>query len=346
MRVRYLDSRDVETLPEALAKAATPSREMDIATAFLTRAGAEQVLYLVRRLAGPRAKQQVRVLVGTWLGVTDPAALRQVRGAAGVQLRIAKTPGFHVKHLSFRGTERAVAFTGSANMTAKGLGGVGELVVEVSDQNRSLFASAERDAFRRLWQDAYPEELTDEIIKAYAVGWKPARALMERGSRPGRKLFRRFGQRAAATSAPKDDGSVLWFPTFGTLSDPTVDALERMDPAGKEFLGLGSKTIFERVKRGTRQTWLLDLRGRPKDRSLGLYSILREVELPTDDDGRYFAILSRPRRRILLKENARRALKALKLVARIDSLTSSSKVLRPGKASVAARLQALSQATR
>ena len=41
-----------------------------------------------------------------------------------------------------------------------------------------------------------------------------------------RKLLRRFGKRAKASAAPHDDGSVLWFPIGGTLSDDTADALE------------------------------------------------------------------------------------------------------------------------
>src|SRR5207245_2658607 len=75
MSVRYLESRDVETFPEAMSKVASRSRQMDIATAFLTMAGANQILQLKRQLVGPKRKQQVRVVVGTWLDVTEPAAL-------------------------------------------------------------------------------------------------------------------------------------------------------------------------------------------------------------------------------------------------------------------------------
>lgn len=87
MRARYLDSRDVETLTEALTKAASRSSEMDIAAAFFTKAGAEQVEALLHQLSGPQKKQQVRVLVGTWLGVTEPAALRQLHRNPRIQLR-------------------------------------------------------------------------------------------------------------------------------------------------------------------------------------------------------------------------------------------------------------------
>lgn len=65
MKARYLDSNDVETLSEALSSAACRSQEMDVAAAFLTMAGAKQVLGLAHKLRGPKLKQQVRILVGT-----------------------------------------------------------------------------------------------------------------------------------------------------------------------------------------------------------------------------------------------------------------------------------------
>jgi hypothetical protein len=44
---------------------------------------------------------------------------------------------------------------------------LGELVAEVSDKPRAPFASTGRDAFRRLWDEGYPDDLTDEVIAAY-----------------------------------------------------------------------------------------------------------------------------------------------------------------------------------
>ena len=346
MRARYLDSRDVETLTEALSKAASQSREMDLATAFLTKAGAEQVEALLRRLSGPQKKQQVRVLVGTWLVVTEPAALRKLRRNPRIQLRIAKTPGFHVKHLAFRGQAIVRAFTGSANFTAKGLGGLGELIAEVSDKPRAPFASTERDAFRRLWDDGYPDEQTDEVIAKYSKGWKP-KSFVGGSNATGVKLLRRFGRLAKKKSAPVDDGTVFWFPVSGTLSSATVAALEKEAPgANGEFVGLDFKSTFERIIKGTRQMWVLDLRGKPKDRSLLFYHVIRPVEMPTDDDGRYFAILTKSLRRIHLTRKNKLALRELGLVNRVDSLSSDKRVLRSGRNTMAAKLIALSKPRR
>jgi len=345
MHARYLDSRDVETLSEAMVKAASRSREMDVAAAFLTKAGVEQVLHLTRRLTGPQKKHQVRVLVGTWLNITEPAALRQLKRAKGINLRIAKPDGFHVKHVSFRGATDIIAFTGSANFTAKGLGGKGELVVELTDKVRSSTASVERDAFRRLWADAYPDSLTEKVIEAYARQWTSPRFLIKRGTSPAKSLLKLFGRQAAKTSAPKDDGSVLWFPVHGTLSDATEEALneEAVGENSRDFIGLSSKAVFTRIQKGTRQVWTLDLRGRPKDRSLVLHRIIREVEMLTEGDGRYFAILAPVSRSISLKKRSNReALKELGLVHRIDSLASDERTLRPGAQGTAARLVALS----
>ncbi|WNG28389.1 hypothetical protein F0U62_33560 [Cystobacter fuscus] len=345
MRARYLDSRDVETLSEAMLKAASRSREMDIAAAFLTRAGAEQVLQLTRRLKGPQKKHQVRVLVGTWLNVTEPAALRQLRRVKGVCVRIAKPNGFHVKHVSFRGATDAVAFTGSANFTAKGLGGKGELVVEITDKIHSSTASAERDAFRRLWVDAYPDDLTAKVINAYAREWKSPRLFIKKGVLPGQRLQARFGKQAAKNSAPKDDGSVLWLPVRGTISDETEDALNA-EAAGEKscnFIGLNRKEAFTRIQNGTRHVWLLDLRGQPADRNLVFHRIIREVEMLTEDDGRYFAILAPASRSISLKKRSNReALKKLGLVHRLDSLASKRRTLKPGAQGIAAKLVEMS----
>lgn len=346
VRARYLDSQDVETLSEALLKAASRSREMDLAAAFITKAGAEQVEALLRRLSGPQKKQQVRVLVGTWLGVTEPDALRQLRRNPRVHLRIAKTPGFHVKHFAFRGEALVMAFTGSANFTAKGLGGLGELVAEVSDKPRAPFASTERDAFRRLWNEGYPDEMTDEVIAAYSKGWKP-NSFVGGGKTGGSKLLRLFGKLAKKNSAPDDDGTVLWFPVHGTLSSATMEALSKETPEAKvEFLGLGSKSKSERIKRGTRKVWLLDLRGKPRDRSLEFHHVIRSVEMPTDDDGRYFAILTKPLRRIYLNKKNKLALRDLELVNRVDSLSSHERLLRAGSNTKAAALIALSKPLR
>ena len=334
MRVRYLDSRDVETLSEAMARAARMSNTLDVVAAFLTKAGADQVLKLAASLAGPKRGRRVRVLVGTWLGVTDPAAIRRLRRSKALSVRIARTPGFHAKHLSLRSKGAFVSFTGSANFTAKGLGGEGELVVEVTDKASSPSASAEEDAFRRLWADAYPDALTDSVLAAYSHTRKPPHFEPQKGAKFGKTLLQKFGRRARAGVKPLDDGTTLWFPVYGTLSEGTAAALAQevgVQASKSDAIGLGNKSTFNRIKNGARKVWVLDLRGRPTDRSLCLHDVLREVEMPTDRDGRYFAVLSLARRTIALGKKANRVnLKALGLVRRIDSLASDSATLRRG----------------
>lgn len=345
MSLRYLDSSSIETVSDALSKTATRSRELNVATAFLTVAGARQILELRELLGGPRMRQQVRVLVGTWLGVTEPSALRQLRRAKGIDLRIAKTPGFHVKHVSFRGSKALTAYTGSANFTSKGLGGQGELVVEITEKLGSSTDSIERDVFRHLWADGYPDAMTEEVIAAYEKRWKTPRFLREDGPRAGKSLLAQFGQRAVRTSAPTQDGSVLWFPIEGSLTEATVEAL-KAEGGGlrSDFIGFPSKGTFERIRKGTRQIWLLDLRGRPGDRTLELWRVIGEpLERPTESDGRYFAILDPERREIPLTEGNRKALKEMGLVRRVDSLAATVRTLRPGAQSMVSRLLELSR---
>lgn len=347
MRVRYLDSRDVETLAEAMVRAAKKATTLDLVAAFLTDAGADQILKLAGHLAGPKKKQRARVLVGTWLGVTDPKALRRLRSSPSLTVRIARAPGFHAKHASFRGTATFVSFTGSANFTAKGLGGEGELVVEVADKLASSAASAEADVFRRLWADAYPDALTDAVVAAYSATRKPPHFQPRQGARFGKTLLQKFGRRSQKASKPADDGTTLWFPVFGTLSEETAATLVQeagTDPGKSEPIGLGAKAPFDRIKNGARRVWVLDLRGRPQDRNLHLHDVLREVEMPTERDGRYFAVLSRPRRSIdLRKKGNRLRLKALGLVRRVDSLNSDTITLRRGTGGKATALLQMSR---
>ena len=108
MRVRYLDSRAVETFLEALGAAASRASEIDVATAFLTAAGSEQLRDLETQLVGAKSRRRIRVIVGTWMQVTEPSALRSLQRVESVHLRIAKAPGFHVKHASLRGSGRFI----------------------------------------------------------------------------------------------------------------------------------------------------------------------------------------------------------------------------------------------
>ena len=63
---------------------------------------------------------------------------------------------------------------------------MGELVAEVSDKPRAPFDSTGRDAFRRLWDEGYPDDLTDGVIAAYSKGWKPNSSFTTRSDRPRR----------------------------------------------------------------------------------------------------------------------------------------------------------------
>jgi len=345
MKTRFLDSRDVESLDDALETKAIRSWELDVATAFLTIAGAKQLDLLAKRLARPKRQQQVRVLVGLWMSITEPRALEFLRKRSShIKLRLAKTPGFHVKHYVFRGKSHVSTFTGSANLTAKGLGGVGELVAEVADKPKSLFASHERDVFRHLWEDTYPDELTDKIIAEYKRAWNPPKR-RDSWDRAAESLLKKFGKQAnAVVGTVKTDGSALWVPASGNLSEATVAALNRESPPSQvrlDFQGLGEKGLYERVRSGTREVWSLDLRGGPENRTLMHHRVLREVELPTEHDGRYFLVMAPADMKInLANRTNRERLRELGLVKRIDSLSSTTKVLRSG---VLAKLRAMAK---
>jgi hypothetical protein len=176
------------------------------------------------------------------------------------------------------------------------------------------------------------------VIDVYAKGWKPPSYLTDAGRRPGKLLLEKFGSAATKVSKPPDDGTVLWLPVEGSITEATSNAV--LAEAGKksgEVLAVGYKSTFDRIKNGTRSIWCLDIRGGPRHRKVTLHRVLREVLLPTDDD-MYFAVVGKAERSIRLTLANKQVLKGLGLVQRIDSLRSNVKILRAGKA---AKLMAL-----
>ena len=214
----------------------------------------------------------------------------------------------------------------------------------VTDKRPSSTDSVERDVFQRVWtNDTFSDALTDKVIAAYAKKRKPPKLLRRQGARTGKSLLKQFGVLSKRSSAQKNDGAVLWLPVTGSLSDATVDALEQeARRKGDHYVSL-TKSLFDRIRMGARRVWLLDLQGRAKDRRLRFRDVIDHKELPTESEGRYFAILARIRRHIPLTRGNKKRLKDLRLVRRVDSLACEPQTLRPGANSKVAKLLALSQ---
>ncbi len=98
------------------------STTCDIAVAFLLDSGARMIVAHLRDFLarGGRA----RILVGDYLDVTEPAALRRLNDLSGdlvVRAFEARDRGFHLKTYIFRTDNEGIAFVGSSNLSASAL---------------------------------------------------------------------------------------------------------------------------------------------------------------------------------------------------------------------------------
>jgi HKD family nuclease/diadenosine tetraphosphate (Ap4A) HIT family hydrolase len=98
------------------------STTCDIAVAFLLDSGARMIVAHLRDFLarGGRA----RILVGDYLDVTEPAALRRLNDLSGdlnVRVYEARDRGFHLKTYIFQTDDEGIAFVGSSNLSAPAL---------------------------------------------------------------------------------------------------------------------------------------------------------------------------------------------------------------------------------
>jgi superfamily II DNA or RNA helicase/diadenosine tetraphosphate (Ap4A) HIT family hydrolase len=120
------------------------STTCDIAVAFLLDSGARMIVaHLQDFLArGGRA----RVLVGDYLDVTEPAALRRLNDLSGdlvVRVFEARERGFHLKTYIFRTDVEGIAFVGSSNLSAPAL-------TSSIEWNYKVISSHERAGFSEI----------------------------------------------------------------------------------------------------------------------------------------------------------------------------------------------------
>ena len=119
--------------------------EVDLATAWTTENRG------LCALQDRRPGLEVRAIVGLSGNITEPEALRKL-ASMGDQLRRAdeRQRLFHPKVYIFRGTDRSVAWIGSANFTGLGFGGNEEVLFETSD------TTTVECWFNQLWVQCIP----------------------------------------------------------------------------------------------------------------------------------------------------------------------------------------------
>jgi superfamily II DNA or RNA helicase/HKD family nuclease/diadenosine tetraphosphate (Ap4A) HIT family hydrolase len=144
------------------------STECDIAVAFLLDSGARLIVeHLKDFLArGGRA----RILLGDYLGVTEPVALRRLADLEGdLTLRVYETHsrGFHLKTYIFLTAGKGVAFVGSSNLSEAALTTSIEWNYKVVSRHDTLGFSEIQNGFDELFHDIASVPVTPGWIDLY-----------------------------------------------------------------------------------------------------------------------------------------------------------------------------------
>ena len=189
------------------------STTCDMAVAFLLDSGARMIVaHLSDFLArGGRA----RILVGDYLDVTEPAALRRLNDLSGdlaVRVYEARDRGFHLKTYIFQTDVEGIAFVGSSNLSAPALTSSIEWNYKViSRQERAgfseitigfenIFNSYQAVSANEAWIGRYearrapPTGGEREWLKSRLLRWQSRTPFNNRPSRhskrPARKVIR------------------------------------------------------------------------------------------------------------------------------------------------------------
>ncbi|MBM3628766.1 MAG: DUF3427 domain-containing protein [Alphaproteobacteria bacterium] len=157
----------------------------DIAVSFLLDSGAQLVVEHLRDFLARGGK--ARILVGDYLDVTDPVALRRLLDLAGdLDLRIhqSRGVGFHLKSYIFLESEdgmgESVAFVGSSNISAPALTTSIEWNYRVAARRDPTGFAEIREGFERLLADYAVARVDDDWIARYEAR-RVARELQEHG---------------------------------------------------------------------------------------------------------------------------------------------------------------------
>ena len=140
---------------------------VDIAVAFITQAGLDELLLTLRKASkqGP-----VRLLTGLYQCFTEPKALRillaqQSDTQGRLSVRLSPIPHFHWKAYFLLGRHQATAIVGSSNLTSEGLGRSGELNTVLHVRRKSTAFQVLHRPFEDEWAAAFP--LRVEQINRY-----------------------------------------------------------------------------------------------------------------------------------------------------------------------------------
>ena len=156
------------------------ARQCDIAVAFLLDSGARLIVEHLKDFLARGGS--ARILVGDYLDVTEPAALRRLSDLNGdLTLRVFVTDrqGFHLKTYIFLSGEEGVAFVGSSNLSQAALTDSIEWNYKVVSSHDTAAFPEITHGFEELFNDYNSVTVTPEWIGQYEgrrtqAGWQEA----------------------------------------------------------------------------------------------------------------------------------------------------------------------------
>ncbi|MBN9519470.1 hypothetical protein J0H58_13260 [bacterium] len=190
MKIGAIENTGPNTLVAFLRNAGDGCARIDIAVAFITAAGLDSLLYLLKRAA---SRGRVRVLTGLYQGFTDPKALwtllgEQEQTGGRISVRLSRDGHFHWKAYLLVKEATAKVVVGSSNLTDDGLQQSGELNLVLSVPTASKEFRDLQGVFDRHW-DGLGEPLTAEITSKYERWRKEADPVPPHRSVPIRKIL-------------------------------------------------------------------------------------------------------------------------------------------------------------
>lgn len=164
---------------QALLRQLVPSATtVDIAVAFITKTGLDEVLFLLQQVA---AKGHVRIVTGLYQAFTEPNALRQLlhsqRQTQGrISVRISRDPHFHWKFYTIGRKEQVTVVVGSSNLTRDGLCNSGEMSLTLRMPTRSKQYHDIDGVFEKEWGRSVPLQTAhiDEYVRQREQHSKPS----------------------------------------------------------------------------------------------------------------------------------------------------------------------------
>lgn len=161
------------TFGSCLQQAIRKSKSIRMIAAFIRESGIRLILDDLKYAVSKGAK--VQILTGLYLGITEPSALYMLKLCFGntIEIRIFKHNdiSFHPKTYIFEDDQNSGIYIGSSNISASALEDGVEWNYKIAlDESKEVFSQFSKN-FNLLFNEN-SVELTDELLKAYSIGWK------------------------------------------------------------------------------------------------------------------------------------------------------------------------------